>query len=147
MNEYSKEKFLQKLRTLTDTQQSVSMLSRWLLTCRENHSEIVEIWWAEVQKAHVSKKMALLNLCNDISQISRRKNDEYIKDFIPILPEAISHVYRHANSSIQRKILRLLSIWEERQVFPKHVLANIHAIIKSKRSVSSSSSRLPKKIC
>jgi hypothetical protein len=151
MNEYSKDKFLHKLRTLTDTQQSVSMLSRWLLTCRENHSEIVEVWWAELQKANLSKKMAFLNLCNDISQISRKKNDEYIKDFIPILPDAISHVYRHGNSTVRKKILRLLSIWDDRQVFPKHVLANIHTIIKSNRTVStsssssSSSSRLPKK--
>ena len=43
-----------------------------------------------------------------------------------------SYDTRHGNTQIQRKVLRLLSIWEERQVFPKHVLANIHAIIKSK---------------
>ncbi|ORX84966.1 hypothetical protein BCR32DRAFT_242199 [Anaeromyces robustus] len=144
MNDYSKDKLLQKLRTLTDTQASISMVSKWLLSCKENHSEIVKLWWEEVQKANISKKMALLNLCN-VCQISRKKYDEYIKDFIPILPDAISLVYRHGNSTIQRKILRLLSIWEERQVFPKHVLANIHTIIKSKRSVTISSSRLPKK--
>lgn len=40
-----------------------------------------------------------------VSQISRKKNDEYIKDFIPILPEAISHVYRYHITGLKHNLI------------------------------------------
>ncbi|KAJ3195240.1 Regulation of nuclear pre-mRNA domain-containing protein 1A [Irineochytrium annulatum] len=118
MSKYSEESLVQKLGRLVDTQDSISLSTQWLMYHRKHAKTSVQVWSREVTKASAARKLTLLHLCNDVVQMSRKKGEEFIKEFAKVLPESLSHIYRHATADVQNKVMRILTIWEERHVYP-----------------------------
>ncbi|KAJ3333370.1 Regulation of nuclear pre-mRNA domain-containing protein 1A [Blyttiomyces sp. JEL0837] len=94
---------------------------------RKHARTSVEVWERELKKATISQKLTFLYLCNDVLQSSRRKGEDFTKEFARILPSAFGHIYRHAPGDIQMKVMRLLAIWEERQVYTTSFLQDIRS--------------------
>jgi regulator of Ty1 transposition protein 103 len=122
MSVYSDSVLKQKFDKLENTQPSITGLSQWILYHRKRHSESVDIWLKEFLAVSSEKKLILLYLANDVLQESRRKGDEFIKDFELILEEVVTHLFKMCASAQLEKAKRLLTIWETRTVFPPNFI-------------------------
>jgi regulator of Ty1 transposition protein 103 len=122
MSVYSDSVLKQKFDKLENTQPSITGLSQWILYHRKRHSESVDIWLKEFLAVSSEKKLILLYLANDVLQESRRKGDEFIKDFELILEEVVTHLFKVCASAQLEKAKRLLTIWETRTVFPPNFI-------------------------
>ncbi|KAI8803320.1 hypothetical protein BJ742DRAFT_829318 [Cladochytrium replicatum] len=94
MSTYSEDVLVSKLSRLVDTQESVALLSQWLMYHRKHVATSVQVWAREIHKASAHRKLSFLYLCNDVVQISRKKGDEFVREFARVLPEVIPHLYR-----------------------------------------------------
>jgi regulator of Ty1 transposition protein 103 len=122
MSVYSDLVLKQKFDKLENTQPSITGLSQWILYHRKRHSESIDIWLKEFLAVSSEKKLTLLYLANDVLQESRRKGDEFIKDFEQILEEVVSHLFKTCTTAQLEKVKRLLVIWETRTVFPPNFI-------------------------
>jgi len=120
MSAYTEEVLVDKLNKLNNTQQSVQTLAHWVMFHRKRCVQSIQVWDREVFKANKERKIVFLYLANDIMQTSRKKGGEFIKEFSKVLQGVIIHVYRECDGEEKKGILRLLSIWEERRVFPSN---------------------------
>ncbi|CAG8553279.1 4177_t:CDS:2 [Paraglomus brasilianum] len=133
MSVYSEEVLISKLNKLADTQDSISLLSHWLIYHRRHVHTSVDIWNRELRKASAKRKLLFIYLCNDVCQNSRRKGPEFIEAFRNVVPEAIEHAFRRATSDMQTRIRRVINVWEERQVFEKELIYEIKGRLSSQR--------------
>ena len=73
-------------------------------------------------------------LANDVVQNSKKKGPEYAKEFGLVMSKAFHHL---ASIEFDEKtimsIVRLVAIWQERQIFDKKTLHEIHKIWDYKR--------------
>jgi len=122
MSVYSDLVLKQKFDKLENTQPSITGLSQWILYHRKRHSESVGIWLKEFLAVSAEKKLTFLNLANDLLQESRRKGDEFIKDFEQIFEEVVSHLFKVCDATQLDKVKRLFVIWETRTVFPANFI-------------------------
>lgn len=95
---FSSSSFLDKLRKLNETQQSVQTLSEWVLFHKTNAAEIVRVWAEEFERGEVQcagvfldsslklvvctvpsvkQKLVFIYLCNDVALRSQKKNLRY----------------------------------------------------------------------
>jgi regulator of Ty1 transposition protein 103 len=72
-----------------------------------------------------SKKLTLLYLANDVMQHSRKKGDEFIKEFGKIIADAALATYQTGNETIQSAVERLLQIWLDRKLFPVEMIGSM----------------------
>ncbi|CAG8640558.1 8785_t:CDS:2, partial [Paraglomus occultum] len=133
MSVYSEEVLISKLNKLADTQDSISLLSHWLIYHRRHVHKSVDIWNRELRKASAKRKLLFIYLCNDVCQNSRRKGPEFIEAFRNVVPEAIEHAFRRATSDMQTRIRRVINVWEERQVFERELIYEIKGRLSSQR--------------
>lgn len=117
---FSESSLLKKLQELNNTQQSVQTLSLWLIHHRKYSKIVVNTWLREIQASPKSeRKLTFMYLANDILQNSRKKGYEYMKEFSPVLEQAIENMSRYSDSKTYRfTIERILNIWKERKIFP-----------------------------
>lgn len=86
---FKKEALESKLDKLSDTQESVTVLSQYFVFHRSQAKDAVDTWLECLQKASIPRRLGFLHLANDILQHSKRKGEEYVKAFSKILPDAI----------------------------------------------------------
>ncbi|XP_065913511.1 regulation of nuclear pre-mRNA domain-containing protein 1B-like [Dysidea avara] len=113
---FSSSGLAKKLRDLTTSQQSVQSLSNWLIHYRKHAKIALEVWQREFNKANNERKVTLLYLANDVVQNSKRKGPEYRREFTIIMPDIFKGL-DFGDASIKRTVTRILSVWEERNVF------------------------------
>ncbi|KAG9330758.1 hypothetical protein JZ751_022169 [Albula glossodonta] len=94
MSAFSEAALEKKLSELSNSQQSVQTLSLWLIHHRKHSKTIVTVWYNELKKAKVSRKLTFLYLANDVIQNSKRKGPEFTDDFAPVIVDAFKHVSR-----------------------------------------------------
>ena len=117
---FSAESLSMKLSKLNDTQDSIQTLSAYLLHQRKHASLVAKTWLAELAKVSPLKRLAYLHLANDVLQNSRRKGEEYIQEFEKIMAEGIAIASKQASTEVLNKVNRLITIWDERKIFPSH---------------------------
>jgi hypothetical protein len=101
---------------------------------RKRCKQTVELWQRELLRVPPSRQLLFLYVANDVMQSSRKRGPEFIKEFGRVIPDAVRLVYSAAtspNDELAKKILRLLSIWEERKVFPSAFIRQIQATLKT----------------
>ena len=85
---FSDASLLKKLQDLNSTQQSVQTLSLWLIHHRKYAKTVANTWLRELQHAaKPERKLTLMYLANDILQNSRKKGEEYMKEFTNVLEQ------------------------------------------------------------
>ncbi|WOH00022.1 hypothetical protein DCAR_0519378 [Daucus carota subsp. sativus] len=110
-----------KLSKLNSSQQSIESLSRWCITHRKKARQIVESWDKQFKSAQRDQRVSFLYLANDILQNNRRKGNEFVNEFLKVLPAALKNVYGTGDENGKKAASRLVDIWEERKVFGSRV--------------------------
>ncbi|CAG5132002.1 unnamed protein product [Candidula unifasciata] len=125
LNEDSVEK---KLKTVTNTQDSIQTLSLWIIHHKNHHAKIVELWMRVLRKSvQPSHRLTLFYLCNDVVQTCKKKKAYvYNATFKEHLREAAALVRDH---SVKGKVERIFNIWEERNVFDSAFVKSLHSIL------------------
>lgn len=122
MSSFSNSHFDKKIKMLTMSQQSIQTLSLWCIHHRKHAKSIVQTWYKDLQKAKVKKKLALMYLANDILQNSRKKGQEFNKEFANILPGAVNHCRENGDDKLKDALSRIFAIWTERSVYDKRFI-------------------------
>ncbi|XP_015227793.1 regulation of nuclear pre-mRNA domain-containing protein 1A-like [Cyprinodon tularosa] len=129
MSAFSEAALEKKLSELSNSQQSVQTLSLWLIHHRKHSKTIVTVWFNELKKAQVSRKLTFLYLANDVIQNSKRKGPEFTQDFAPVIVEAFKHVNREGEEGCKKQLGRVLSIWQERAVYENSLLEQLSQVL------------------
>ncbi|XP_055368726.1 regulation of nuclear pre-mRNA domain-containing protein 1A-like isoform X1 [Betta splendens] len=129
MSAFSEAALEKKLSELSNSQQSVQTLSLWLIHHRKHSKTIVSVWFNELKKAQVSRKLTFLYLANDVIQNSKRKGPEFTQDYAPVIVDAFKHVYREGEEGCKKQLGRVLSIWQERGVYENSLLDQLSQVL------------------
>nr|XP_029514617.1 regulation of nuclear pre-mRNA domain-containing protein 1A-like isoform X2 [Oncorhynchus nerka] len=129
MSAFSEAALEKKLSELSNSQQSVQTLSLWLIHHRKHSKTIVNVWFNELKKAKVSRKLTFLYLANDVIQNSKKKGPEFTQDFAPVIVDAFKHVSRDGEDGCKKQLGRVLSIWQERAVYENNLLDQLSHVL------------------
>ncbi|XP_036422532.1 uncharacterized protein slc30a8 isoform X2 [Colossoma macropomum] len=129
MSVFSESALEKKLAELSNSQQSVQTLSLWLIHHRKHSKTIVKVWYNELKKAQVSRKLTFLYLANDVIQNSKRKGPEFTQDFAPVITDAFKHVSSDGEEGCKKQLDRVLSIWRERAVYENDLLDKLSEVL------------------
>ncbi|TRZ01709.1 hypothetical protein DNTS_003595, partial [Danionella cerebrum] len=129
MSVFSEPALEKKLSELSNSQQSVQTLSLWLIHHRKHSKTIVKVWYNELKRAQVSRKLTFLYLANDVIQNSKRKGPEFTQDFAPVIVDAFKHVASGGDESCKKQMGRVLSIWQERVVYENDILEKLSDVL------------------
>ncbi|RVE66548.1 hypothetical protein OJAV_G00108230 [Oryzias javanicus] len=129
MSAFSEAALEKKLSELSNSQQSVQTLSLWLIHHRKHSKTVVNVWFNELKKAQVSRKLTFLYLANDVIQNSKKKGPEFTLDFAPVIVDAFKHVYREGDEGCKKQLGRVLSIWQERAVYEPNLLDQLSQVL------------------
>ncbi|XP_047664061.1 zinc transporter 4 isoform X4 [Tachysurus fulvidraco] len=129
MSVFSESALEKKLAELSNSQQSVQTLSLWLIHHRKHSKTIVKVWYSELKKAQVSRKLTFLYLANDVIQNSKRKGPEFTQDFAPVIVDAFKHVSSEGEEGCKKHLERVLSIWQERAVYENDLLDKLAVVL------------------
>ncbi|KAI5622785.1 hypothetical protein C0J50_17663, partial [Silurus asotus] len=130
MSVFSESALEKKLAELSNSQQSVQTLSLWLIHHRKHSKTIVKVWYNELKKAQVSRKLTFLYLANDVIQNSKRKGPEFTLDFAPVIVDAFKHVSSEGEEGGKKHLERVLSIWQERAVYEIDLLDKLSVVLR-----------------
>ncbi|XP_078487647.1 regulation of nuclear pre-mRNA domain-containing protein 2-like [Ciona intestinalis] len=126
------ETVLKKLKSVSNTQDSIPMLSLWIIHHKAHHKLIVDHWLKVLKNAKASHRLTLLYLCNDVIQNCRRKNAAVYKEtFTDTLPEAVAHL---RDQSIRSNVQRVMKIWSKRGVFDSEYTDQLLAALLANRA-------------
>jgi regulator of Ty1 transposition protein 103 len=116
---FSESSLYKKFNELNSTQQSVQTLSLWLIHQRKHSHAIVKTWLKElISTTKPERKLTFIYLANDILQNSRKKGNEYMKEFAEPLNEAIENTAKYSDEKIRFTLERILNIWKDRKIYP-----------------------------
>ncbi|KAK2887532.1 hypothetical protein Q8A67_015760 [Cirrhinus molitorella] len=107
-----------RFQTVSNTMESIQGLSSWCIENKKFHSVIVRYWVKWMRKSDASHRLNLFYLANDVIQNCKRKNAiVYRTTFTDVLPEAMKLISSTKDSKVNKAVARILSIWEERNVY------------------------------
>eukprot|EP00041_Stephanoeca_diplocostata_P002302 m.25331 g.25331 ORF g.25331 m.25331 type:complete len:529 (-) comp13174_c0_seq1:155-1741(-) len=131
-----------KLRTLSGSQQSIETLSLYFIHKKAQAKNFAAIWFEEIMAVPPDRKLCLLYLANDVLQRGRasKTNDYYIA-FKECIGKAMVAVCT-ANIKLQPKVMRILTVWAERQVFPRAYIAKLQSAVQSAKTSNGSSKKI-----
>ncbi|RUS80586.1 hypothetical protein EGW08_011641 [Elysia chlorotica] len=125
MSSFSDSNLVKKFDELNNTQQSIQTLSLWLIHHRKHSKTIIQVWYRELEKAKLNKRLTFIYLANDVIQNSKKKGPEFSKDFAHILPDAFSQAAKDADDKIKASLGRVINIWKERGVYDKNFIKHL----------------------
>uniref|UniRef100_A0A3B4CHL7 Regulation of nuclear pre-mRNA domain-containing protein 2 n=1 Tax=Pygocentrus nattereri TaxID=42514 RepID=A0A3B4CHL7_PYGNA len=117
-----------RFQGVTNTMESIQGLSTWCIENKKHHSVIVRYWIKWLRKSEASHRLNLFYLANDVIQNCKRKNAiVYRTTFTDVLPEAIKLVNNVKDSQVRKSVERILSIWEERNVYSEELIIQLRS--------------------
>lgn len=114
---FNSQIMVDKLAKLNNLKQSIETLSYWCMFHRKSAKQVVETWNRQFYCSPNDQKVSFLYLANDILQNSRKKGLEFVDEFVKVLPKALNDVLENGDETGRKAVLRLVDIWEDRNVF------------------------------
>ncbi|XP_022538732.2 regulation of nuclear pre-mRNA domain-containing protein 2a [Astyanax mexicanus] len=115
-----------RFQGVTNTMESIQGLSTWCIENKKHHSIIVRHWIKRLRKSDSSHRLNLFYLANDVIQNCKRKNAiVYRTTFTDVLPEAVKLINSSKDSQVCKSVDRILSIWEERNVYSEELISQL----------------------
>jgi len=68
-------------------------------------------------------------LANDIIQMSKKKGSEFKLEFLKVLPRCFQIVSQDSDTSLQKSVERIVSVWEERKIFDGQVIIRLKSLL------------------
>jgi len=142
MSGFSESSLERKLSDLNNSAQSIQQLSLWLIHHRKHYKSMVKMWFKELGKTQTSRKLTFLYLANDVVQNSKEKHPEIAKEFGGVMGKVVEHLgyIKDLDGKTIKAVARLLSIWQDRNIFDPKVQAHMAKIWTAKNLESSHSS-------
>lgn len=131
MSGYSEPALEKKLSDLNNSAQSIQQLSLWLIHHRKHYHSIVKIWFKELGKSPTgNRKLTMLYLANDVVQNSKKKHPEISKEFGSVMVKVMSHLshVKDIDAKTVKSVARLLTIWQDRNIFEPKVQSEMAKI-------------------
>jgi len=141
MSGYSEPALERKLSDLNNSAQSIQQLSLWLIHHRKHYHSIVKVWFKELGKSPTAtRKLTLLYLANDVVQNSKKKHPEIAKEFGSVMVKVMSHLshVKDIDAKTVKSVARLLSIWQDRNIFEPKVQSEMAKVWTAKSLEASS---------
>lgn len=133
---FSEASLLKKFKELNNTQNSIQTLSLWLIHHRKHSRSIVNSWYKEIIRTSKSeRKLTFIYLANDILQNSRKKGNEYMKEFSDVLVDAIENTARYSDNKTRFTLERILNIWKDRKIYSEEVIDSYRKVLHSVKSI------------
>ena len=129
MTAFNADNFRGKLSRLSESSQSIQTLSGWIQYHKKHAVESAEVWAKETLVADPERQLLYIYLANDVMQHSRRKKTEQVKTFGGHMKAVLPAAYAAAPESVRSKLLRMLSIWEERQILSTPEISAMRAAV------------------
>lgn len=121
--------FRDKLAKLSQSQESIQTLSRWVQFHKAHAAEAAAVWAAEaLGTGDEDRRLLYIYLANDVIQNSRRKGTPCADAFAGVLSRVLPLAHKAATPAVQLKIDRLLTIWEERLVLTSETIAALRRV-------------------
>ncbi|XP_071496787.1 regulation of nuclear pre-mRNA domain-containing protein 1B-like [Diadema antillarum] len=128
MSSFTEKALIEKLNSLTNTQQSIQTMSLWLIHHRKHAKKIVTVWYTLLVKAKPSRKLGFVYLANDVVQNSKKKGPEFNREFAVVMPASFGHIYdTTTDEKTYAALQKVLKVWKDRSVFDKEVLKKIES--------------------
>lgn len=142
---FSTEKAKEKLKTLSNTQQSIQSTSQWCLFHTKHAKNVVSVWNSQFNASNSTPeyRLALFYLCNDILQLARPKMERhalFFSSFKAVLPTVLANV-TNSNGDNIGKYSRVLDVWKQRSVYDEGTIRVFKNSLESPSKSSSSGSR------
>ncbi|XP_041665257.1 regulation of nuclear pre-mRNA domain-containing protein 2a [Cheilinus undulatus] len=124
-----------KFRNVSNTMDSIQGLSSWCIDNKKYHSLIVRHWMKCLKKSESSHRLNLIYLANDVIQNCKRKNAiVYRTAFAEVLRDAFSLINYEGDPAIIKSVERILSIWEEREVYSGTLITELRSSLVKEES-------------
>lgn len=149
---FTPEKAREKLVNLDQTQQSIQSTSQWCLFHYRHHREIVQLWLSSLEaleRGDPKRSLLYFYLCNDLVQFAKKNEHKFrgfLQEFVKVLPKALKVmrecVVKECDGDLDKqrqlisKYLRVLNVWEQRNIFDKRFIAKLSAILSPEGEVS-----------
>ncbi|XP_052439240.1 regulation of nuclear pre-mRNA domain-containing protein 2 [Carassius gibelio] len=115
-----------RFQTISNTMESIQGLSVWCIENKKYHSVVVRYWIKWLRKSDAPHRLNLFYLANDVIQNCKRKNAiVYRTTFTDVLPEAMKLISATKDSKVNKAVVRILSIWEERSVYSEEFISQL----------------------
>ncbi|CEG36846.1 Regulator of nuclear mRNA [Plasmopara halstedii] len=126
---YSREKLERLLRQAKVTTQSIQKVSQWMLTHRQNLSEMVKLWSDLIREGEAEHQIVYLYVANDAMQVGLRKFGRHITTaFEKELVEIFQLVMQDGKEKVKRCAIKIVGIWKERAVISPPLLAMLESV-------------------
>ena len=135
---FDEAKFLRELVHLKDTQEAIQSLSVFCLKQKKSSAfKMARCWLKVVKKAKLpQKKLNLFYFMNDVAQNAKRKNNaELLGRCQSVLKESASH-FNVLDGYIKDKVLRVLNIWSERNIFEAKFIDDLNEAFNKKEAAN-----------
>ncbi|KAI5867133.1 DUF618-domain-containing protein [Durotheca rogersii] len=125
---YNDDAVLAKLSALSEAADSIVAVAQWIMFHRRHADRTVQLWFQRLKDSTSHKRLNLIYLANEVAQQTKARNrDDFVVAFSPIIAEAVATAYKGATMDVQQRILRVIEVWKERNVFERPILAAIEA--------------------
>ncbi|XP_061530188.1 regulation of nuclear pre-mRNA domain-containing protein 2 [Phycodurus eques] len=119
-----------RFQGISNTMESIQSLSGWCIENKKQSSLVVRYWMKWLKKSDNNHRLNLFYLANDVIQNCKRKNAIVFRSaFAEVLPNAALLI---KDAKVRRSVERILSIWEERSVYPEELLTQLKANLNKK---------------
>lgn len=129
MSEYTEAIFERKLVDLRDSQKEIQSLSQYCVHHRQHCKSVVKVWYKNIKTTAVTRKLTAMYLANDVVQNSKKRGPEYAKEFGIVMRKVFEHLaVMDFDDKTIMSLVRLIGIWQERQIFDRKILHEISKI-------------------
>ncbi|XP_019737132.1 regulation of nuclear pre-mRNA domain-containing protein 2 isoform X3 [Hippocampus comes] len=119
-----------RFQGISNTMESIQSISGWCIENKKQSGLVVRYWMKWLKKSDNNHRLNLFYLANDVIQNCKRKNAIVFRSaFADVLPNAALLI---KDAKVRKSVERILSIWEERSVYPEELLTQLKANLNKK---------------
>ncbi|XP_077382059.1 regulation of nuclear pre-mRNA domain-containing protein 2 isoform X1 [Festucalex cinctus] len=119
-----------RFQGISNTMDSIQSLSGWCIENKKQSGLVVRYWMKWVKKSDNNHRLNLFYLANDVIQNCKRKNAIVFRSaFADVLPNATLLI---KDAKVRKSVERILTIWEERSVYPEELLSQLKSNLNKK---------------
>ncbi|CAI5446727.1 unnamed protein product [Caenorhabditis angaria] len=139
MSDFTEDNLKDRLKNLTNHENSITSLSKWLQQNYNNREIIMRTWLKTIRReGNPSKIVNLLYLANDVIQNSRKQYPKYKEDFFLNLEHAFRHASKLKEPSVNKALGKLIKVWKEREIYNHKQIRGLEDSINQKRLAETS---------
>ncbi|XP_065198940.1 proline-rich protein 36-like [Sycon ciliatum] len=137
MGESLVQKVRDKLSQVSDSEDSIRLISLWIIKHKDDAAELAEVWRDEVISASPKRRLLLIYIANDVIQTGRKRAPGMKTALQPHIRDALA--IASGDGKFRSSVEKVIKVWSDRSIFPKSVLAEFERALSGKPVAASSS--------